>query len=214
MKRPKKKTGTVIFFPGWPEILGLLVNFFALLLGRYERVFIFNEKLGEEDLKKMSSPIIGISYSAGAISMINFVSKHAKIFDHIIFDSPAGTRKKTPWFFIHCLLFIWELIKLIKCKKWFEAKVILKEIISRILKHPVISLQEINKIRKFRLYEEMLIKIYSKVDFAFIFSAKDKFQFAELIYCIHGRFRIESKTCGHFGLIEKPEVHFNAYEEL
>jgi hypothetical protein len=176
---------------------------------------VFNEQLKEEDLDKMANPIIGISYSAGADKAINFASNFPGKFSAIIMISPAGTREIMPNLITHCFLFSREVVKLILHAKWKISWEIIKESVLRIILHPRTSFQEIEKIRRFRLYEEILQKIYGRVDFAFIFSSRDSFLPAKnLPQFIHGRFIVDTVSSGHFGLLEEPGYYWTLFRDL
>jgi hypothetical protein len=216
MKRSKRR-GTVIFFPGCPKTLGLLEKgkFFFYLKKRYKKVLIFNKNFSEKSFQGMTDPIIGISYSAGAIDKIDFVSKFPKKFSFLVFIAPAGTREDVPSLLKHCFLFNWEMLKLIWHREFRIFWEFLKETLGRFFSHPIVSFREIEKIKNFHLYDEIICKIYGKIDFAFIFSANDSLlPIGNIPHFINGRFIVEDKSSGHMGFPEDPENYWSIFQEL
>ncbi|KKP79880.1 MAG: hypothetical protein A2271_01335 [Candidatus Moranbacteria bacterium RIFOXYA12_FULL_35_19] len=214
MKKPRR--GTVIFFPpDWLTNFSLLEKFFHYLEKRYERVLIFNKNFSENSFRKMTAPVIGISYSSGDEDMVNFVSKFPQNFSRAIMIAPTGTCETVPSFAKHCSLFIWEIMKLVWRRKFKVAWKVVIEAGDNFLFHPFISFREVEKNRRYRLFEEIIIKIYLKVDFAFIFPLRDDFlPIADLPPIVQERFIAESRSCGHFGFLEMPGYYWKLFRDL
>lgn len=212
MKR--KKRGTVIFFSGRPVSFGLPGKFFSYLKNRYERVVIFDDNFSEKNLSEMTNPIIGVSFSAGAIDMIDFVSKFPKKFSFIVMIAPIGTRENVLNNKRYRKLIMWEIGKIYKKRKWLACRIVLKIGFNFLFYHNAF-LQKIEKIRKYDLYRELVLNIFWKVDFAFIFPLKDGFMpVKNLPQFIQGRFVAESLSSGHFGFFEMPGYYRELFQDL
>ncbi len=184
-----------IIYGGWPKLAGLLEDFFEKL----EIIFFMKHWCGAIP---SINDVVGIAYSAGALDLLEDVKKNPGKFSRLIFIAPAGASIFPNHPFFNLWGFSMEVLKLLRKGEFRIFWEILKEVFFKILFFPIKSFREIEKIRKFDLWQEFS-SIKNLPPCFFVFPVKDEF-----IRACRGKSRefgtyfTDIVSSGHFGLVE------------